>query len=655
MQHLYLDRPKRLVASVGLAALLGAGNVSPAEPGDGWPHYGGSLGGDRHAEPSGITPESVGRLSRAWVYRTGDATDGDGFGGNRSRFQATPILVGGKLIASTGFNRVFAVDAGTGEEAWTFDPKVSFAKSYSEMFASRGVAAWQGAAAAPGPCRARIFLGTLDARLFALDADTGIPCADFGKGGEVDLSKGIARFRPRDYSVTSPPTVVGDLVVVGSAIGDNGAAEMEPGVVRAFDVTDGTLVWAWDPVPRSDDHPGAESWAKVRGNRTGGANVWSVMSADPGRDLVFLPTTSPSPDFYGGKRLGDNAFANSVVALEASSGEFVWGYQTVRHDLWDYDLASQPLLFEHTSADGTKRPAIAQATKTGFVFVLDRASGEPLHPVEEREVPRSDVPGEEAARTQPFPKLQLHDTDARPLRFWDYTAEHRAGCQRLMAGVRYEGIFTPPSLGGSMLYPGNPGGTNWGSMAYDRGSRIGYLVVNRWPTIVKLIPRREFRAARRKGTLNGARAQHTAQDGTPYGMARTELMHNDRPCLEGPWSTLVAVNLDEGVIRWERPAGTVPSVNSGGPMVTAGGVVFLATTYDKMLRAYDGTGGDQLWARELPAGAHSTPMGYRHDGMDYVVVTAGADLASGRGRGDHVIAFRLASDTPSDARKDAGE
>ena len=655
LRHSCLVTSKRLVAAVGLAALIGAGKVYSTDPVDGWPHYGGSLGGDRYAAPSGITPESVERLSLAWVYRTGDATDGDGFDRNPSRFQATPILVGGKLIASTGFNRVFAVDAGTGEEVWTFDPKVSFAKSYSEMFASRGVAAWQDAAAPQAPCRARVFLGTLDARLFALDADTGVPCADFGKAGEVDLSAGIPRFRKRDYSVTSPPTVVGDLVIVGSAIGDNGAAYLEPGVVRAYDVRDGTLVWAWDPVPRSDDHPGADSWAKVRGNRTGGANVWSVMSADPGRDLVFLPTTSPSPDFYGGKRLGDNAFANSVVALKASSGEFVWGYQTVRHDLWDYDLASQPLLFEHTSADGTKRPAVAQATKTGFVFVLDRASGEPLHPVEEREVPGSDVPEEEAARTQPFPKLQLLDTDARPLRFWDYTAEHSAGCQRLMAGVRYEGIFTPPSLEGSMLYPGNPGGTNWGSMAYDHGSRIGYLVVNRWPTIVKLLPRREFRAAQRKGTLNGVQAQHTAQDGTPFGMARTELVHDGLPCLAPPWSTLVAVDLDEGIIRWERPAGTVPAVNSGGPMVTAGGVVFLATSSEKRLRAYDGAGGNELWTRELPAGAHSTPMGYRHDGMDYVVVTAGGSLAAGSGRGDHVIAFRLASDTSSDVDQDVGQ
>ena len=642
-----------LVASTALATSFSAGNAFPDETPDGWPHYGGSLGGDRYAVPSGITPETVEGLTPAWVYRTGDATDGDGFDGSRSKFRATPILLGGRLIASTGFNRVFALDPATGREIWTFDPKVDFSRKYSEMFTSRGVAAWQDAEAVARPCRTRIFLGTLDARLFALDGDTGVPCADFGKGGEVDLSAGIRRYRKRDYSVTSPPTVVADLVIVGSAIGDNGAAELEPGVVRAYDVRDGTLVWSWDPVPRSDDHPGADTWAKVGGNRTGGANVWSVMSADPGRDLVFLPTTSPSPDFYGGRRLGHNAFANSVVALRASSGEFVWGYQTVRHDLWDYDLASQPLLFEHASADGLRRPAVAQATKTGFVFVLDRTSGEPLHPVEERLVPRSDVPGEEAARTQPFPKLRLHVTDARPLRIWDFTEEHRTACQRLLAGVRYEGIFTPPSLKGSLLYPGNPGGTNWGSMAYDRGSRIGYLVVTRWPTIVKLIPRRDFNAAERRGTLHGASAQHTEQDGTPYGMARTDLVHNYLPCLEGPWSTLVAVDLDVGEGLWERPVGTTPWIDigeraskwgyitNGGPMVTEGGVVFLATTNDNMLRAYDGAGGAELWVRELPAGAHSTPMGYRHGGSDYVVVTAGGDLTSGEGRGDHVIALRL--------------
>ena len=651
----FRDRIRRLALparSALLVALFAAGTGPPAGA-EGWPHYGGSLAGDRHATPSSITPGNVGRLSLAWTHRTGDATDGEGFDGNPSRFRATPILVGDRLIASTGFNRVFALDPATGNEIWAYDPGVDFSDKYSEMFTSRGVAAWSGPASDPERCRERVFLGTLDARLIALDAATGVPCTDFGRNGQVDLSAGIRGYRKRDYSVTSPPTVVGDLVIVGSSIGDNGAARLESGMVRAYDVRDGALAWSWDPLPRSDDHPGAKGWPRVRRNRAGGANVWSVMSADPARDLVFLPTTSPSPDFYGGRRPGDNAFANSVVALRASTGEFVWGYQTVRHDLWDYDLAAQPVLFEHASADGTRRPALAQATKTGFVFVLDRETGEPLHPVEERAVPRSDVPGEEAAPTQPFPKLRLHATDARPLAFWDFHPGHRAACERLVAGIRYEGIFTPPSLEGTLVYPGNPGGTNWGSMAHDGGARIAYLTVSRWPTVVKLVPRRQFRAAEREGTLNGAEAQFTEQDGTPYGMARTDLVHEYLPCLEGPWSSLAAVDLDAGEVLWERPVGTTPwadvgseaagwgYLNKGGPMVTQGGVVFLATTYDNTLRAFDGADGSEVWTRALPAGAHSTPMGYRLGGADYVVVTAGGDLSEGAGRGDFVIAFRL--------------
>ncbi len=466
----------------------------------------------------------------------------------------------------------------------------------------------------------------------------------FGDAGTANLATGIRPYYDRDYSVTSPPAVVGDRIIVGAAVGDNGSVNGGPGVVRGFDTRDGSLVWSWDPIPRSDAAPGADTWRDGSNQRTGGANVWTAMAADAERDLVFLPTTSPAPDFYGGKRLGDNAFGNSVVALKASSGEFVWGYQTIRHDLWDYDIAAQPLLFDHTSADGKTRPAIAQASKTGFVFVLDRETGEPLHPVEEREVPPSDVPGEQAAATQRFPKLRLHDTDARPLRLSKFTDEHAAACERLMAGARYEGIFTPPSLGGTLLYPGNVGGTNWGSMAYDRGARIGYLVVNRWPTMVRLIPRSEFREARRKGTFNGARAEHTAQDGTPYGMARFELEYNGRPCLEGPWSTLAAVDLNAGEVLWEKPVGYIVI---GGPLVTEGGVVFLAMNNDKTLRAFSGADGRELWTGRLPAGVHATPMSYRHGGVDYVVVAAGGDLAAGRGRGDHLVAFRLPADTPT--------
>ncbi|MCY3859440.1 MAG: pyrroloquinoline quinone-dependent dehydrogenase [Gammaproteobacteria bacterium] len=629
-------------------------SILSIEGAEGWSHYGGSLKGDRYVAPSSITPESVKKLSLAWTYRTGDATDGSEFDGDSSNFKATPVLIHDKLIFSTGFNRVIALDPATGRELWVFDPNVDFSESYSEMFTSRGIAVWVDSRSASIQCRVRVFAGTLDARLIAIDANTGELCPDFGQAGQIDLSSGIRRYRKWDYSLTSPPTVVEDLVIVGSAIGDNGAADLEPGLIRAFNARNGTLAWVWDPIPRFDSHPGSSSWSSVLGNDTGGANVWSVISADTERDLVFLPTTSPSPDFYGGIRLGDNAFANSVVALRASTGTFVWGYQTIHHDLWDYDLASQPLLFKHLSADGQERPAVAQASKTGFVFVLDRETGEPLHPVEERVVPRSNVPGEQTSKTQPFPKLRLHSTDARPLPMWNFNTEHREGCERLLEGIRYEGIFTPPSLEGTLLYPGNPGGTNWGSMAYDTEHRIGYLIVNRLPTVVKLIPRRDFPQADRKGTLNGARAQHTEQYGTPYGMARFDLFHDELPCLRGPWTTLVAVDLDQGEVKWESTIGSITwrdvgeeaaqwgYYTFGGPMVTQGGVVFIGTPNDKKLFAFDGREGAEIWTSSLPAGAHATPMGYRYGDYDYVVVTAGGDRVDGSGRGDFVIAYRLA-------------
>ena len=647
----YLINLRNAVAFSCLAIML-VGSIASAE---GWQHYGSSLRGDRYATPSSITPSSVKHLTTAWTYRTGDTTDGSEFDGNRSNFKATPVLIQNKLIFSTGFNRVIALDPATGKELWSFDPDVDFSRSYSEMFTSRGVAVWVNPEEVSGTCDVRVFVGTLDARLIAIDANDGELCTEFGKAGQIDLSRGIRRYRKSDYSITSPPIVVGGLVIVGSSIGDNGAVDLEPGLIRAFDARDGSLEWLWDPIPRSERHPGSASWLKVRGNRSGAANVWSVMSADLERNLVFLPTTSPSPDFYGGERIGDNAFANSVVALRASTGQFVWGYQTIRHDLWDYDLAAQPLLFEHIASDGKTRPAVAQASKTGFVFVLDRETGEPLHLVEDRVVPQTDVPGEHTSKTQPFPKLRLHATDARPLPIWEYTPEHRENCEKFLNGVRYEGIFTPPSLEGTLLYPGNPGGTNWGSMAYDKEKRIGYVIVNRLPTVVKLIPRDQFRDADRRGTLNGAPAQHTEQNGTPFGMARFDLFYDDIPCLKGPWSTLVAMDLDQGTVIWETAIGAITWINDaeevahwgyftfGGPMVTQGGVVFFATPNDMTLRALDGADGKEVWSQDLPAGVHATPMAYRYLDNDYVVVTAGGSLADGNGRGDYVISYRLAS------------
>lgn len=621
-----------------------------------WSHYGGSLSGDRYVSNSNIDRNTVGTLVEAWRYRSGDSTDGTGYHGRSSNFKATPILVHDKLVFSTGFNRVMAIDPGTGREIWRFDPEVDFSLSYSEMFTSRGVAASVTNRSDDRDfCDNRVILGTIDARLIALDADSGKRCIEFGQKGTVDLSLGIRNYRKEHYSVTSPPTVVNDLIVVGLAVGDNHGVEVEPGVVRAFDVATGELVWSWDPIPRSENDPGAESWKRKSRKKTGGGNVWTTMAADSERDSVFLPTTSPAPDFYGGERIGDNEYTNSVVALKASTGEFLWGYQVLRHDLWDYDLAAQPLLFDHKDENGAIRPALAQATKMGFVFVLDRLTGKPLHSVKEVPVPQSDVPGEVAAETQRFPKLQLHATSPDGFKLWGHTEEHLKACERMMEGVRFEGTFTPPSLKGTLLFPGNPGGTNWGSMASDRVENLGYLTVNRWPTIVRLFPRKSYAAASRLGRFNTKSAQFNTQSGTPYGMARFDPVHNDIPCFVGPWATLVAVDLDLGEIVWETPAGKRPwidlgeeanqwgSYTTGGPLVTSGGIVFLATSSDKMIRAYDGKYGEVLWEHELPAGADATPMGYRYGDSEYIVITAGGSLRSGHGRGDYVIAFELSS------------
>ncbi|MEM9170072.1 MAG: PQQ-binding-like beta-propeller repeat protein [Pseudomonadota bacterium] len=637
---------------VSLAAGLAAFSPQPSA-GQDWRHWGGDLGGRRFADAPQLTPERVRGLTEAWRFRTGDATDGDEYFGRASTFKATPILVDDKLVLSSPFNRVFALDPTTGEQVWRFDPQVDFSIKYAEMFTARGVAAHTDPAAAGAPCGTRIFLGTLDARLIALDAATGERCDAFGDGGEIDLAKGVGRVRRGEYSVTSPPTVVGDVVVVGSSIGDNGLAKLEDGTVRAFDVRTGAMKWRFNPVPRSPDDPGAETWVDESFEKSGAGNVWSVMAADAARDLVFLPTTSPSPDFFGGLRPGNNAPANSLVALRASTGELVWSYQIVRHDLWDYDLAAQPVLAD-IAIDGAVRPVIAQATKTGFVFVLDRETGAPIHAVEERAAPASDVPGEKAAPSQPVPTIRLHEIGPDLPPIYAANDEHVAQCEAMLDGARYEGIFTPPSLDGTIVYPGNPGGVNWGSMAMDDAAGVALVAVNRLPTLVKLIPRRDFRRLKRDGRLNGVDARYTAQRGAPFGMARFELFNDASGfhCFEGPWSTLVAVDLATGETVWEAPLGRNPRLAeddpaaawgyfaNGGPALSSGGVAFVATQYDRMLRGFDASDGSVIWSAELPAGPQATPMIFERDGDAYVVITAGGATEDG-GPGDYVVGFRL--------------
>jgi quinoprotein glucose dehydrogenase len=614
-------------------ALLFAASVSAAD--DGWSAYGHDPGGTRYSPLKQVTRANVTKLKVAWTYHTG-ALQPETRLNQKAAFEATPILVDGALYLSTPYNQVIALDPATGTEKWKFDPQVLRTHGYSEV-TSRGVAAWTDRKGAKdAPCHLRIFEGTIDARLLAIDGQTGKLCTDFGDAGQVDLTQGVD-FRKSyrgDYEVTSAPTVVGDVVITGSSIGDNSAVSTERGVVRGYDTRTGKLLWTWDPIP----------WAGQQKVRTGAANAWSTIAADEKRGLVFVPTGSASPDYYGGERPGDNRWANSVVALKASTGEFVWGFQVVHHDLWDFDVASEPTLIEFRG-----KAAVAVTTKIGNVFVLDRETGKPLVTVEERAVPKSDIPGEDAAPSQPIPAWsamvpqKLAAADA-----WGPTPEMRKWCQDKIESYRNDGLFTPPTIKGTISFPGNIGGVNWGGAAWDPVRNILIANTNRVAAVAKLIPRADMPAATGKPDEMAWGGEFAPQRGTPYGMHRDWLISPSQlPCNPPPWGALVAFDLRTGKLRWEAPLGSMGegappgSISFGGPMATAGGLIFTAAALDPHLHAFDADTGKEVWTVELPASAQSTPMTYQWQAKQYIVICAGGHGKMKSKMGDSVVAFRL--------------
>ena len=612
--------------------------------GQDWPAYGGDDGGNRYSSLTQISTETVSRLRLAWSVPTEELKTYVGTRlGEKAAFECTPLKVGRTLYVVTPTNRVLAFDAGNGTRQWVYDPAIDRGQTYSEV-TCRGLAFSQG----------RLYLGTLDARLIALDAETGKVCLDFGQGGQINLKGPEAGpVVAGNYQMTSPPAVLGDLVVVGSAIGDNLASTEARGVVRAYDRISGALRWTWDPVPRKAGETGYDSWKGPTAHETGAANAWPPISVDPKRNLIFVSTTCPSPDYYGGERRGDNAMANSVVALNALDGRPRWFYQVVHHDIWDYDVPMQPVLLKLPRG----KDAVAVGTKMGHLFVLDRDTGLPLFPVEERPVLRSDVEGEESSPTQPFPSqlpvFGLRKVDVEEA--WGPDAASLSATKEWIARLRSAGIFTPPSLRGSVLAPSNIGGFNWGGLTYDpeRGLLIG--ATNRVAAVVTLVPRVQYDETQPQPDRR-LESEVGLMKGTPYVVKREYLMDfrdNLRPMTRPPWGTLAAVDLAKGELAWEVPLGSMVdpakypdaekwgSISLGGPSCTAGGLTFVAATLDGHLRAFETASGKLLWKSQLPVSAHAAPMSYELDGKQYVVICAGGHGKAGTPLGDSVMAFSL--------------
>ena len=616
-----------------------------------WREYAGDAGGNHFSKLTQITRENVRHLELVWEHRSGDSAFDDP-AEPATTLQATPLVVGDTLYYCTGWMRVFALDAETGSERWVFDPQLKNKNDGGRYpLTCRGLAWWEDAAVTAATatadtkvCTRRLLYGTRDSEFWALDADTGKPCLDFGKEGRVSLREGLGEIPEWEYYPTSPPVIVGNIAVLGALVADQMRVDAPSGVVRAFDVRSGERLWAWDPVPENFARNKKPGELYHRGT----PNVWAPMSADPVRGLVFVPTGNPSPDSWAASRDGLDRFGSATVALNVHTGERVWDFQFVHHDVWDYDTASQPALFQHPQVAGGA-PALVQATKMGHLYLLDRRSGTPLYPVLERAVPQDGAPEETLSPTQPFPTHppSLHPTTLTPETVFGFTPYDRAACRKLLAANRWDGIYTPPTLQGSIQFPGNVGGMNWGGVAIDPAS--GVLIVNQTHTamIARLLPRAEYEAKSRAPARY--LFDYFPMKGTPYGLMRQPFFSPfGAPCNPPPWGTLSAVSLVSGEVRWRVPLGTLRDTapfpvwalpwlrktgtpNFGGGLLTASGVYFIGATTDRAFRAFDAESGKELWRARLPATANASPASYRlrERGRQFVVITAGGNPLTG--------------------------
>jgi quinoprotein glucose dehydrogenase len=613
--------------------------------------------GTKYSPLNQINTSNVANLEKAWEYHTGDI-----FPTNLKKvlfaFEDQPSLIDGNLVICTPSHHLIALDPQSGKQRWMFDTKDRLVG----MRKCRGIAHWEDTKAAEGSaCKSRIFLGTTDYGLVAIDAKTGQRCEAFGDHGQVKMKPSMPEIFPGEVIATAKPAVINDVVVVGSVIADDQRANAPSGNVHAFDARTGQPLWEFDPVPRDPADPASKSWAKGTGDGFGAGNVWSNMAVDPALDLVYLPTTSPSGDFYGGDRAGNNNYTSSIVALKGSTGKVVWHFQFVHHNIFDYDTPTEPMLIDLPKSDGTMVPALVQNNKTGLIFVFNRATGEPLVPIVERPVPQTGAAkGEVPSPTQPFPQgmPSIGPEGFSPDDAWGFTPIDKWLCRHKVEQLNYGPMFTPPSEKGTIFSPSGGGGPNWGGGAYDPQSHIMVVPSNRVPMVVTLVPRAQAKlddsqAVEARGTMIFPHAD------TPYAVQVAGLMSPlGSPCSAPPWAALTAVDLVKHKIVWEVPLGSIEKMmpfhvpesimnpelgmpGAGGPLVTAGGLVFIGYSIDNMLRAFDLHTGKVLWKTDLPAAGVAVPVTYEVGGEQYIIIPAGGHSMYGSTMGDSVVAFKL--------------
>jgi quinoprotein glucose dehydrogenase len=627
-----------------------------------WPQYRGDIGGKGFSPLQQINTESVSDLKLAWEYKTGDLEKYGELLKTKSALQVTPIVLpqdaGGSMLICTPFSEVIALDPETGEQRWRFNPDVDVMGNYRAA-KCRGVSWWRDDTMAEGElCRDRVISATHDRRIIALDTRTGKACPDFGDAGEAKLYNPQQGYKLGDIATSSAPLVANQRIVVGSAVVDFQKTKAPMGTVEGFDVKTGTKVWTYELIPDADsnDAEALASWPADAREVTGAANAWAPMSADVERDLVFVPTGSPAVDFYGVKRPGNNLNANSVLALRISTGELVWRYQFVHHDLWDYDTPAQPLLVD-LPIEGETIPALVQVTKQGFVFVLNRETGKPVFPVDEIPVSQQASEGEWLSPTQPMPRYPkpIMQGGLTPDDAWGFTPWDKGACRDKLADMFSDGLFTPLQIDRwTALMPGSLGGANWGGAVYWPENNTIYLNVNTAAFRARLV-KTDAAVASGHAPKNGE-TMRVSMQGTPYTLENEALTSPlGPPCVKPPWGKLMAINLTTAEHSWESALGSIHEMgpfpipfqinwgtpNLGGALVTQGGLVFIGATMDRLFRAFDAKTGKVLWDHKLPADAVASPMTYSVNGKQYVAIAAGGHHMFGRDMADSIMVFAL--------------